>query len=277
MSESSFFLKPGQGIYDDFSTAEPIVGTSVPATGQEVFTIAYIKVSCETCEHHFDSGPGYDYCIGTIITNKHIITSASCINDKPVGRIQVCGRLVSGKCGSIYDVSSSVTFEEWVNQYGSARPDITNDIAIITLSKNIDKSYMERARLSFKKNEDLYEKNAAIVGWKNGRSLHKADVKIISPGECKIRRGEMSEFEIGKLSKETLCTWTRPHSLLDCDDDGSPLLSSNGAVIGVSLGNCLHDIPDIFHGAKVNIHANIYFYRKFIKAVTAGEKLLEEN
>ncbi|KAJ8669114.1 hypothetical protein QAD02_000373 [Eretmocerus hayati] len=227
-------------------------------------------MSCETC-----TPVEYDYCIGTIITNRHVMTSASCLNDKPVERIRVCGRMSSNKCRKIFDVSSSVTYKKWAQQNGFAKMDDLHDIAVIMISRDIDESTMSRARLSFKKNEDLYKKRAAIVGWKNGRFLHRADVKIISPKECKMRRAEMSEFS--RLSEEILCTWTSPYSLLDCDDDGAPLLSSDGAVIGVSLGNCLHYLPDIFYGAKVNIHANIYFYEKFIRAVTAREELLIEH
>ncbi|KAJ8670307.1 hypothetical protein QAD02_001566 [Eretmocerus hayati] len=268
-----------------FCNAEPITGVSSAAARYEHLFIVYIKILCENCLEGSDQGSDSpsSSCVGTLITKRHVLTLAGCLSGKEPSEIQVLGSDNNSDLIDVYGVHSWTTYGKWISQNKHSGPKAWHNLAIIRLLKYVSPTKMKPAYLSIETNEKYYNKEAFIAGWRdlalddiNQRrrtpSLHTATVQIIDRNECRIRKQELKE--IVPQSEETLCTKSTPYSLLGCGDDGSPLLSKDRkAVLAVGTENCLHNLPISLYNARVNSHANIYYYKDFIVDATAGEKL----
>jgi secreted trypsin-like serine protease len=177
---------------------------------------------------------GNQFCGGTLVAAKKVVTAAHCVVDETASSVRVVGgrTYLSGTNGTVGKVSKI-----WINP---AYTDATNgdDVAVLTLSTSMPytpASYVSSSQTG------VYAAGttARILGWgttsENGSSsnqLRTATVPIVSDSNCKSSYG--SDF----VASDMVCAGYSSGGVDTCQgDSGGPLLIG-GVLAGItSWGN----------------------------------------
>ncbi|XP_058797612.1 uncharacterized protein LOC131667886 [Phymastichus coffea] len=219
------------------------------------------------------------FCAGTLITQYHVISAAHCFEGKNISEINVA---VAGqnwrKNDLCYRIDSWLTYNSWAQNNGKPMSYPVNDVIIIKLLSKINKGTMIPISLSHLDDQQLYRTKALIVGWNVTSTLPassillKGEVTVLSP-EQREHLFKLVTNEKITINKNYLATFAESYILVNCGDDGGPLLDKNNHLIGITRGKC----PNIAWGNfsekflnnyKFNVHLSVNYYREFIENVT---------
>ncbi|XP_058793633.1 seminase-like isoform X1 [Phymastichus coffea] len=260
------------GLLFHFSISEPLRGANVIAVkeGEFPFAAAMIKKTDSS------NAEQEEICTGVLISARHVLTAAHCFEELQPNDTQVVLGSVDLTIGTRYNVSKWITYDEWEEIEGVRNSSHEKDVAIIVLSENVDKKIAKPAELSKKTRPKICLRNLTVLGWgqtnpdsnERPRYLHKASLTVLTSERCEqIVSGLMNETIT--LEDSLFCTKVEPFTGLVCGDSGGPILTEKRKVVGINIGICPkqkyllpHQINDV-----VNIHANVAYYKTFIKKV----------
>ncbi|EST34730.1 S1 family peptidase [Streptomyces roseochromogenus] len=197
---------------------QPIVGGTTTTTAEYPFVVQITDAS------------GNQFCGGTLVAAKKVVTAAHCMAGESAGSVRVVGgrTYLNGTDGTVSDVSKI-----WVNPGYS---DATNgdDVAVLTLSTALPYtpvSYVSSSQTG------VYAAGttARILGWgttsENGSSsnqLRTATVPIVADSSCKTSYG--SDF----VQSDMVCAGLTTGGVDTCQgDSGGPLLIG-GVLAGIT-------------------------------------------
>lgn len=100
--------------------------TVVPAHYSEFTYIASLQ--------HYPSGE--NFCTGTLITKKHIITVAHCIENKRIEEVRIAFVVASlSETIWTYLLNSWVTYDKWAHGRSIIKEPIPHDIAVLEVGR----------------------------------------------------------------------------------------------------------------------------------------------
>ncbi|KAJ8670113.1 hypothetical protein QAD02_001372, partial [Eretmocerus hayati] len=172
------------------SCVEPLIGNSVrPALDKEFpFVVSIVDKSKD-----LSSGLPLAqriFCGGTVVTTKHVLTIANCLRGKSSQQLQIFGGSSDIRLCDSYDVSSWKSYNKWALENGASQEYIAYDIAMITLSGNINQARIQPVLISPKPVNYFYGKIGTLVGWgdtidgSTPEIMQTSSVRILNMEEC---------------------------------------------------------------------------------------------
>ncbi|KAJ8670114.1 hypothetical protein QAD02_001373 [Eretmocerus hayati] len=250
-----------------FCSADPLSGESVrPALKKEfpfVVSIGY-KIGATNMINS-------QFCGGTVITKKHVVTAASCLKDKFPFHLEILGGSHDINLCDRYEIASWITYNSWASKNKQLKEFESLHIAIITLSKEFDESKIEPVLISSKPLKHYYGLTGVLVGWgdtKDGKTpeiLQTSPVSILTKQKCMDKSKLLSTKKLIDEDK-LLCSELSP-SLMH-GDEGGPLLYGRNILIGINIKRNLDNPHNEFF--TVNYHNSLNNYRNFFYYVIAG-------
>lgn len=197
---------------------EPIVGGSTTTTASYPFMMQITDAS------------GYQFCGGTLVSAKKVVTAAHCMVGETTGSVRVVGgrTYLNGTNGTVSKVSKI-----WINP---GYTDATNgdDVAVLTLSTSM--SYTPASYVSAS-DTSVYAAGttARVLGWgttsesgSSSNQLRTATVPIVSDSSCRSSYG--SDF----VASDMVCAGYSSGGVDTCQgDSGGPLLIG-GVLAGIT-------------------------------------------
>ncbi|KAJ8668673.1 hypothetical protein QAD02_010336 [Eretmocerus hayati] len=176
-----------------------------------------------------------------------------------------------------YPVESWTAFKTWANanRQPYSTNELDNNIAILTLSEDVA---MKKATVCTKKAEELFSRDAQMVGWASPASVFlKVPLKlspvvvstsatILTREGCEDIAGALKNAVI-HVHEEELCVISDRSVELSFTDAGVPLVSKKMKILGVLSGVC----PDMNCENKIFVFTSIEPYRKFIEDITGRD------
>ena len=109
------------------SNAEPIVGANIRTPNEHEYpflvSLGYVSYVQGEQENHF--------CTGSLISERHVVTSAHCVANVPPWNIQVHVGSVDLRAGRKYSVSSWKMFSQWARENRQIFNYNINDVVVI--------------------------------------------------------------------------------------------------------------------------------------------------
>ncbi|KAJ8687884.1 hypothetical protein QAD02_023679 [Eretmocerus hayati] len=141
-----------------------------------------------------------------------------------------------------------------------------NDVGVLTLMTKVKELNVIPARLSKKKNQDLYGLTVRTAGWGTSNDdetpLFKqtAFLSILTMEQCEKNYESLTGNKL-RFARIYLCTIAKPYVLATCGNSGGPLFYKHNTILGINKGFCPKsaDPTDM-----MNIHVGIDYYRGFI-------------
>ncbi|KAJ8664760.1 hypothetical protein QAD02_006422 [Eretmocerus hayati] len=207
------------------------------------------------------------FCLGSMITSKHILTTASCLDSKDLNRIVAYSGSRDLNLAYPYGIQSWIRYDP--NQDGSDNQILNlehNDIAIATVTGEVDTEFVKKRQFRWSWMDNLLSQHGIIVGWghddKQDTAVYKTkmDVKFLDSETCK-RVTMWRSIENGRY----FCTSGGRANALISSDYGGPLLmnSEKHSIIGLTIRRLTPS--ETGYNLDINIHVNVSNYRDFLQ------------
>jgi trypsin len=185
------------------------------------------------------------FCAGSLISEKHILTSAACIKDQPAAQVEARlgslqhnsgGKLITASSYEIHPEFDSKTFE--------------NNIALITLSE----AYSATTPIPLPSNNNTIADGSTvrISGWGTiiasarefPTSLQTTTIQTVPLSDC-----QSAYNDILPITEDEICAGVSGGGKGTCShDEGGPVVDSIGTLVGVTShakGCASASYPDI--------------------------------
>ncbi|XP_034478366.1 trypsin eta-like [Drosophila innubila] len=177
------------------------------------------------------TAPYIQRCAGAIYNSHVILTTAMCVQDLVIQRLQVVAgdRDRTGSKGNVYRVQRIVIqddFDEWF---------MDNDLALLLLDHELNLKNQGLSGISIAKDQPVAGNLGTIFGWgakddsQSSETLQIAQVKIVDVAQCRLSYGQ------DRITKAMLCagSYNNNHVIDACQGDAGGALVVNGAAVGL--------------------------------------------
>ncbi|KAJ8667988.1 hypothetical protein QAD02_009651, partial [Eretmocerus hayati] len=211
------------------------------------------------------------FCSGTVITRKHVMTHSLCLLQKSKSRIQVFGGSTDILLCDRYDVESWIKYNKWALANKIPGEPWTHQIAILTLQNAIDETKMQPAYLTSKPLMSHNSLRATIVGWGMSNDIggshviRAADVQSMDKKECE-KTAATTVRKAAVADQKIICTDTE--IVLSEEDVGGPVFYNKNILVAVNM-----EITKSIHWTThkmLNFHTTYNNYVRFIYEATQG-------
>ncbi|KAJ8664487.1 hypothetical protein QAD02_006149 [Eretmocerus hayati] len=215
-------------------------------------------------------------CTGTVITKRHVLATARCLENKNANDLEVFGGSANISQCTKYSVMGWMNYNDFIfhdKRRAFEQPDY--NIAIIMLSEPVDMVKTKPALLASQNIGKYYSQTASTAGWGttvhelNPEMMHTANLLILSKSECVDATVNVTRRKEAILRDKIICTLIPP--VLSEVDAGGPLLYRNEILIAINM-HFPFDYQWLL-GLRVNFHISLSRYIDFIRAITSGETL----
>lgn len=117
---------------DILSNAKPISGKGVLPAEENEFPFFVVLSNSPNIDDHDDY-----FCGGTLITQRHVITSMHCLDDEEYNDITLIVNAASKQNRRVHQIYSWIAYDGWALDQNSLIDAVDNDIAIITVISKI--------------------------------------------------------------------------------------------------------------------------------------------
>jgi len=231
-------------------------GGKIAEEGQFPFLVSFVNV--------IRAGYIDNFCGGVIITRRHILTAAHCLDtitedeitdgkiDVRIGAVNILSREKFRNRAEIEEIIIHEQYRKSAVRFVNP----VNDIAIVRLARDVTSSKVVPVCLP----ETGFQPQATVAGWgstefstKSVSQLRYARIKIFEPSECKAAYAAVTSLV--SITDNMLCAGDQIVDTCNGDSGGPLLWYENGRyVVGgiVSFGpkSCAHTIPGVFTKVK---------------------------
>ncbi|XP_023315657.1 chymotrypsin-1-like [Trichogramma pretiosum] len=175
--------------------------------------------------------------------------------------------------GFKHSLGSVHIYADWAMGNNEIPDEYLDDICILKLKERVRDERIVPVSLKY---DVLYVKQTVtLAGWgasDNDKTIPRFMETISLPvqpmQECNRKLEKIVDYKVVELPMLYLCTFTDPEALLRCGDSGGPVLNENNELIAINDATCPLENN---HPGLVNLHVNVYFYKKFIEATLRNE------
>ncbi|UJR26823.1 hypothetical protein I4U23_008136 [Adineta vaga] len=189
-------------------------------------------------------------CTGFLLTNRHVITSATCVYnlDETAIAIYFGTNILSNKNNRFKRTISSVAYP---STYRKGRT--IDDIAVLTLARNVTmSSTVGVCSISKSILIPQVDDEGIVVGWNEASSsekLQEADIRVENPSTCGLSTETESQF----------CSSYRDNDKCIDDQGRALLIRRNNQWVCAGIA-----IDDTFRCRSIGIYTRIGYYYEFI-------------
>jgi len=227
------------------ATATPIVASPNGIDGR---LLGGVAVNLGQVQHmaSLRSLTDVHFCGGSIITNRYILTSATCVVGRALNGVRVVVGTVTLNAGGVAHISSNVTLHPAYD-----RVTLDNDIALVftatVIAFNVNVQAIPISATIFGGAVSVQ-----ISGWGTNtqgggqapNNLQRMTTTTITNDECRSRFHSQNS---ARITDRKMCTLTRPAEGTCYGDEGGGLVSG-AQLIGVASWQvpCATGVPDVF-------------------------------
>jgi len=204
------------------------------------------------------SGTSWSHsCGASLLSGRYALSAAHCVDGAQASGLRVIAGL-NDRTNTAGTVTSNISGYKMHEQYNTGTPTYANDIAILTLSTNINQGgNIAYARLPPNNNDAYAGMTCVITGWGRTSSsntlpnvLQQANVGILSTAQCQ------SQGAGANIWANHICIYDSANTRgacngdsggpVNCNTGGSYLVAGIASFVFQSGGNCLPSRPSVY-------------------------------
>ncbi|KAJ6647221.1 Chymotrypsin-2 [Pseudolycoriella hygida] len=227
------------------ATATPIVASRSGVDGR---LLGGVAVNLGQVSHmaSLRSLTDVHFCGGSIVSNRYVLTSATCVSGRALNQVRVVVGTVTLNTGGAIHVSSNITLHPLYD-----RITLDNDVALVytatAMAFTVNVQPIPISSTIFAGGVSVQ-----ISGWGTNtqgggqapNNLQRLTTTTISNDEC---RGRFHSLNADRITDRKICTLTRSTEGTCYGDEGGGLVSG-GQLIGIASWQvpCATGVPDVF-------------------------------